>query len=85
MYTFKYPTYLVWREYTNIFPTAPRRICLRALSAELYCLNSGVASVKDRRSLAMAAAVAPAVMIAVAPGLNRGTKLVAERMLHTAG
>ena len=53
--------------------------------AESYCLNSAVASVKNQRSLAATVAVAPAVMIVVAPGLTRGIKAVLERVLYTSG
>ena len=79
--TFKYPAYLVWRDRTNILLTAPRSICLSYLLAESYCLNSAVASEKDRCSLAMTAAVAPEVIIAAAPGLTGETKTVSERVL----
>ena len=44
-----------------------------------------MASVKDWRLLEMTAAVAPEVLIAVAPGLTGGTEGVAERVLYTAG
>ena len=81
MGTFKEPVYLVWREHTKVFLTALRSICLRALLTESYCLNRAVASAKDRRSLETSAAVAPGVMIAVAPGFTGGVKTVAERVL----
>ena len=45
-----------------------------------YCLDNAVASAKDRRLLATTVAVAPAVTIAVVPGLTGGMKTVAERV-----
>ena len=79
--TYKYPTYLVWRERTKFLSTAPRSISLRAMSAKSYYLNSAVASVKDRCLLAMTKAEAPEVIILVAPGLAGGKKAVAERVM----
>ena len=52
-----------------------------SLSEESYCLNSTVESVKYWRLMVMTAAVAPAVKIAVAPGLTVGMKAVGERVL----